>query len=153
MSADVNGFIPVNAQMQSSNPNIYAVGDVTGGPALATTAIKQGKIAAEHSAGKATQYAPQALPQIAWTDPVIACAGLSLEQAQSAGYDVISERFPLAANGRALTLGQSEGFALVVAERESEVLLGAALAGPGAESIISEVALALEMGATLADLA
>lgn len=153
VETDERGFIPVNAFMQSNNPNVYAVGDITGGLPLATTAIKQAKVAAEHIAGKATQYAPQAIPQVAWTDPVLATVGLTTEAAKAAGYDVITARFPLAANGRALTLDNSDGMALVVAEKDSEVLLGVTLVGVGAESVIGEAALALELGATLTDLA
>jgi dihydrolipoamide dehydrogenase len=150
---DERGFIPVNAQLQTSNPNIYALGDVTGGPPLATVAIKQAKVAAEHLAGKAVEYAPQALPRVAWTDPPIASVGLTAAEAEAAGYEVMTGRFPLAANGRALTLDAADGLALIVAERASGVLLGVTLVGAGAEVAIGEAALALEMGATLTDLA
>ena len=121
--------------------------------ALAHCAIKQGKVAAEHIAGQAVEYAPQALPQVVWSDPQIASVGLTEAAAQAAGYDTISERFPLAANGRALTLNTNAGFAHVVAERDSGVILGVTLVGEGAETAIAEAALALEMGATLIDLA
>jgi dihydrolipoamide dehydrogenase len=153
VESDAAGFIPVNDCMQSSNPAIYAVGDVTGGLPLATLAIKQAKVAAEHLAGRPAQYAPQAIPQVAWTDPPLAAVGLTADEAQAVGYEVVTARFPLAANGRALTLDAAEGFALVVAEQDSEVLLGVTLVGAGAEILISEAALALEMGATLTDLA
>jgi len=153
VTTDARGFIPVNDRMQTSNAKIYAVGDVTGGPPLATLALKQAKVAAEHLAGRPAQYAPQAIPQVAWTDPPIAAVGLTAAEAQAVGYEIVTARFPLAANGRALTLDAAEGFALVVAEQGSEVLLGVTLVGGGAEVLISEAALALEMGATLTDLA
>lgn len=147
------GFIPVNDRQQTANPAIFAVGDVTGGPALAHIAIKQGKVAAEVIAGLPARFEPQAVPRVAWTEPQVAAVGLTATQAQVLGYQVVSGRFPLGASGRALSLGQSEGFALTVAEAGSEVLLGVTLVGPQAETLIGEAALALEMGATLTDLA
>ena len=155
--ADVNldecGHIIVNDRMQSSNPAIYAVGDVVGEPALATVAFKQGKVAAECIAGRPAQYAPQAIPRVAWTDPQVASVGLSAAEAEAMGYKVVTGRFPLAANGRALTLNAGEGFVLTVADQENEVLLGITIVGVQADSLIGEAALALEMGATLTDLA
>ncbi len=153
VGVDENGYILVNDQMQSSNPAIYAVGDVSGGAALAHIAIKQGKVAAESIAGKAAQFAPQAIPRVAWTDPQVATVGLTDKEAKAAGYKVFTGRFPMAANGRALTLNEGEGFVQTVAEEESEVLLGVTIVGAQAGSLIGEAALALEMGATLTDLA
>jgi dihydrolipoamide dehydrogenase len=150
---DSCGFIRVNARMQTSNPAIYAVGDVTGGPLLAHVAIKQAKVAAESMAGLPAQYAPQAVPQVVWTDPPVASVGLTPAEAEAAGYKVVSGRFPLAANGRALTLDGAEGFIQTVAEKESGVLLGVTIVGTRAASLIGEATLALEMGATLTDLA
>jgi dihydrolipoamide dehydrogenase len=153
VETDAQGFISVNDCMQTSNPVIYAVGDVTGGPPLAHVAFKQGKVAAEHIAGLPTAYAPQAVPRVAWTDPQVAAVGLTATEAEAMGYKVATGRFPLAANGRALTLNTNQGFVQVVAEQESELLLGVTIVGPGAETVIGEAALALEMGATLTDLA
>jgi len=150
---DEAGFIPVNDRLQTNNPAIYAVGDVTGGLPLATLAIKQAKVAAEDLAGRPVQYAPQAIPRVAWTEPEVASVGLTAAEAEAEGYPVVTGRFPLAANGRALTLGAAEGFALVVAEQATGVLLGVTLVGQGADILIGEAALALEMGATLIDLA
>jgi len=150
---DEQGYILVNDQMQTSNPAIYAVGDVTGGPPLANVAIKQAKVAAESLAGRPAQFAPQAVPRVAWTDPQVAQVGLTAAEAEAAGYVVQSGRFPLAANGRALTLDAGEGFVQTVAEQESGVLLGMTLVGVRAGSLVGEAALALEMGATLIDLA
>jgi dihydrolipoamide dehydrogenase len=150
---DEAGFIRVNDRMQTHNPAIYAVGDVTGGLPVAYTAIKQGKVAAEHLAGRPAQYAPQAVPRVAWTDPPVAAVGLTAAEAEAAGYKVVTGRFPLAANGRALTLNAGEGFVQTVAEQDSEVLLGVTIVGAQAATLIGEAALALEMGATLTDLA
>ncbi len=147
------GSVLVNDRMQTSNPAIYAVGDVTGGPPLANIAIKQGKVAAESIAGRPAQYAPQAIPRVAWTDPQVAAVGLTATEAKAAGYKVMTGRFPLGASGRAITQNAAEGFVQTVAEKENEVLLGVTIVGPQAESLIGEAALALEMGATLVDLA
>lgn len=153
VQVDEQGFIRVNDCMQTSNPRIYAVGDVTGGPFLANIAMKQGKVAAEHLTGRPAQYAPQAVPRVAWVDPQVAMVGLTMAEAEAAGYRAITSRFPLAANGRALTLQANQGYAQVVAEQDSEILLGVTIVGPEAETLISEASLALEMGATLTDLA
>jgi dihydrolipoamide dehydrogenase len=150
---DEDGFIRVNDRMQTSNPAVYAVGDVAGGLPLASLAFKQGKVAAESIAGRPAQFAPQAVPRMAWTDPQIAAVGLTADQAEAAGYDVVTGQFPLAANGRAITLNAAEGFVQIVAERQHEVLLGVTIVGAQAGSLIGEAALALEMGATLTDLA
>jgi dihydrolipoamide dehydrogenase len=153
VDTDECGFIRVNERMQTSNPAIYAVGDVTGEPLLAHVAIKQAKVAAESMAGLPAQYAPQAVPQVVWTDPPIASVGLTAAEAEAAGYEVASGRFPLAANGRALTLDGAEGFVQTVAEKQSGILLGITIVGARAASLIGEATLALEMGATLTDLA
>lgn len=153
VKTDDQGYVLVNDQLQTSNPAVYAVGDVTGGPPLAHVAIRQGKVAAESLAGQPAQFAPQAVPRVVWTEPQLATVGLSAAQAKNAGYQVITGRFPLAANGRALTLGDSDGLVQTVAEAGTEVLLGVTIIGPHAETLIGEAALALEMGATLTDLA
>lgn len=153
VETDACGFIQINDRLQTSNPAIYAVGDVTGGPPLASVAIKQAKVAAESIAGLPAQYAPQAIPQVAWTDPPVAAAGLTAAAAEAAGYEIVTGRFPLAANGRALTLDAGEGFVQTLAEKKSGVLLGFTIVGARAASLIGEATLALEMGATLTDLA
>ncbi len=148
-----NGSIAVNSMQQSNIPHIYAVGDCTGGRALATIAIKQGKVAAESLSGQRVQFAPLVTPLVVHTTPELATVGYTAEDATHAGYNVVSGRFPLAANGRALTLGTDAGVALVVASADDGVLLGATLVGPRAGDIIGQVTLAIEMGATLTDLA
>ena len=153
LTPDERGFIPVNDRLQSQNPAIYAVGDVTGGPPLATLAIKQGKVAAEAIAGLPVQYAPQAVPRVAWTDPEVAAVGLTAMAAEAAGYKAITGRFPLGGNGRALTLNAATGVVITVAEAETELLLGVTIVAPQASTLIGEAALAIEMGATLTDLA
>jgi dihydrolipoamide dehydrogenase len=153
VDTDEQGYIEVNDRMQTGNPDVYAVGDVTGGPPLAHVAFKHGKVAAEHIAGRPAQYAPQAIPRVAWTDPQVAAVGLTEAEAKAAGYSVITGRFPLAANARALSLNGAQGFVQTVAEQDNELLLGVTIVGPDAEALIGEAALAMEMGATLTDLA
>ena len=153
VKTDEQGRILVNEQMQSSNPTIYAVGDVTGGPPYAALAIKQAKVAAEAIAGLPVAYAPQAVPRVAWTDPEVASVGLTAQQAQELGYQTITGRFSLATNAHALTLNAPLSIVLTVAEERSQVLLGVTIIAPYASQLIGEAALAIEMGATLIDLA
>src|SRR2546421_1751084 len=151
-----NDGIAVNSMQQSSVPHIYAVGDCTGGSAggraLASVAIKQAKVAAEVLSGQRVQFAPLVIPQIVHTTPEIATVGYTTEEATHAGYNVVSGRFPLAANGRALTLGADNGVVLMVASEDDGILLGATMVGPRAGDLIGQMTLAIEMGATLTDL-
>jgi dihydrolipoamide dehydrogenase len=145
------GGIAIDSQQHTSQPHIFAVGDCTGGSsALAGWAIKQGKVAAEVLAGQRVQFAPMVTPLVVHTTPEIAIVG-SLETAGDDNAEIISGRFPLAANGRALTLGTDNGVTLVNASQDG-TLLGATLVGPRAGDLIGSLTLALEMGATLTDL-
>ena len=146
------GGIAVNSMQQSSVPHIYAVGDCTGGQALAGVAIKQGKVAADVIAGQRVQFAPLVTPLIVHTTPELATVGYSAQEAADMGYTTTTGRFPLAANGRALTLGSDNGVTLVVANADDEAVLGVTLVGPRAGDLIGQAALAIEMGATLTDL-
>jgi dihydrolipoamide dehydrogenase len=153
-----NGAIVVNSMQQSSVPHIYAVGDCTVGgtdiptAALASIAMKQGKVAAESVCGQRVQFAPLITPLVVHTTPELATVGYTAEEATKAGYTVVTGRFPLAANGRALTLGTDAGFAMIVANKDDGIVLGATLVGPRAGDLIGQAALAIEMGATLTDL-
>ncbi len=153
-----NGGIAVDTMQQCRDvtlrpsSHIYAIGDCTGGRPLASVAIKQAKVAAEVLAGQRVQFSPLVTPLVVHTTPELATVGYSAAEATHAGYNVISGRFPLAANGRALTLGTDNGVALVVANADDGVLLGATLVCPCAGDLIGQVALAIEMGATLTDL-
>ena len=146
-----NGGIAVNSMQQSNVPTIYAVGDCTGGRALATVAIKQGKVAAEVLAGQRVQFAPLVTPLVVHTTPELATVGYTAEEATRIGYNVKSGRFPFAANGRSLTLGTDNGVAMIVANADDDVVLGATLVGPRAGDLIGQATLAIEMGATLTD--
>lgn len=152
MKLTENFGIAVNTMQQTNVPHIYAVGDCTGGQALASVAIKQGKVAAEVIAGQRVQFAPLATPLVVHTMPELAAVGLTAEAAVQAGYSVITGRFPFAANGRALTLNADNGVAMVVADKDNGVLLGVTLVGPRAGDLVGQAALAIEMGATLTDL-
>ncbi len=153
ISLDDGGFIPVDNRMRTVNPTVFAVGDVTGLAATAEQAMKMGKVAAAQLGERPAEYAPQAVTKMVWTEPEIAMVGLTAAQAETAGYSVQTGHFPMAANGRALMLNGGTGSVSIVAEKESGVLLGATVVGPRAAEVIGELALALEMGATLTDVA
>lgn len=146
-----SGGIQVDTQQRTSQPAIFAVGDCTGGPALASRAIKQGKVAAEVIAGQRVQFAPLVMPLVVHTTPEIAMVGYTAEEASREHGQILTGRFPLAANGRALTLSTDNGVAQLLAS-EDGTLLGATLVGPRAGDLIGQLALAIEMGATLTDL-
>jgi len=137
---------------QSSVSHIFAIGDCTGGRALASIAMKQAKVAAEGLSGQRVQFAPLVVPLVVHTTPELAIVGYSAEEAAKAGYKIVTGKFPLAANGRALTLGTDNGVALLIANADDGTLLGATLVGPRAGDLIEQAILAIEMGATLTDL-
>jgi dihydrolipoamide dehydrogenase len=146
-------FIDVDDRLRTANPDIAAIGDVTPGPMLAHKASYQGKIAAESLCGMASAVDVAAIPAVIFTDPEIATMGLTEDAARAAGYDVVVGRFPFAANGRALTLGAEPGETVVVADRITGQLLGIHVVGSHASELLGEAALAVELGATLEDLA
>lgn len=153
VNADPKGYIPVNEKRQTNVLHIYAIGDVTGMPMLAHKASHEGIVAAEVIAGKHSAWDKRAVPGVIFTDPEIATAGLSEAEARARGHDVKVGRFPFAASGRAMTTRDPEGFVKIVADAKTDVVLGVAVVGPEASDLISEAALALEMGATLEDIA
>jgi dihydrolipoyl dehydrogenase len=152
LEIDANGGIKVNSMQQSNVAHIFAIGDCTGGRALASIAMKQAKVAAEVLSGQRVQFAPLVMPLVVHTTPELSTVGYTAEEASKAGYNIVTGRFPLAANGRALTLGNDNGVALLVANAGDGILLGATLVGPRAGDLIEQVVLAIEMGATLTDL-
>jgi dihydrolipoamide dehydrogenase len=153
VKTDASGFIQVNSQMQTNVPGIYAIGDVVGQPLLAHKASKQGIVAAQVICGQASAADFKAIPSAIWTDPEIATVGLTEAEARKKGYDPIVGKFPFTALGRAMAVGETDGFIKVVARRESEQILGVHMVGADVTDLISEAALAIEMGATLDDLA
>jgi len=152
VKVDEHDAIIVNTMQQTSIPHIYAVGDCTGSTQLASVAIKQGKVAAEVMCGQRVQFAPLTIPLVVHTTPELATVGLTVDAAKREGYTVKTGRFPLAANGRALTLNADNGVAMIVANAENDALLGATIVGPHVGDVIGQMSLAIEMGATLTDL-
>jgi dihydrolipoamide dehydrogenase len=149
---DPAGGIHADRQQYTSQARIFAVGDcASGSPLLASRAIKQGKVAAEVIAGQRVQFDPLVTPLVVHTTPEIALVSSSARETGQDGAQVISGRFPLAANGRALTLGVDSGLALLNASADG-TLLSATLVGPRAGDLLGQISLALEMGATLTDL-
>jgi dihydrolipoamide dehydrogenase len=153
VALDAKGFVEVDAQYRSRVPSIYAIGDLAGPPLLAHKASKEGEIAAEAIAGKKSARDWVAMPGAIFTDPEVGTVGLSEEQARAAGHAVITGKFAFAALGRAIAIDHTEGFVKVVADQESKLLLGVTICGPEAGDLIAQAALALEMGATVEDVA
>lgn len=150
---DAHGFIPVDDQMRTTLPHVFAVGDVVGQPMLAHKAVHEAKVAAEVACGHKVAFAPRSIPSVAYTDPEIAWAGLTTTEARVRGISVKTAVFPWAASGRSLSLGRSEGLTRLVIEPESGRLLGIGITGPHAGELLAEGVLAIEMGAVAADLA
>lgn len=153
VSLTENGFIQVDEQRRTSIPQIYAIGDITGPPLLAHKAMREGVVAAESIAGSPSTFEPKAIPNCVFTQPEVATVGLSEEEAKNRGYEVAVGKFPLAASGKALVLGDTGGLAKVVADRKTDLLLGLHLLSPEASSLIGEGVLAIEAGASAEDLA
>ena len=153
VQTDPRGYIVTNEKMQTNVPGVYAVGDVRGPPLLAHKASKEGMVAAECIAGLPSAADWKVIPDAVFCDPEVASAGLTEAKAAEAGYKVKRSRFPFAALGRALSAGEPEGFVKVVSKEDDGLVLGVQIVGPEASNLISEVALAIEMGATVEDIA
>lgn len=153
LSTDQNGFIPVDSKGQTNRPGIYAIGDVAGNPMLAHKSTREAEMVAEVIAEVRSEVDKLIVPAVVFTDPELATVGLSEKEAERQGYEVAVGRFPFAASGRAITTLETEGFIKVVAEKQSNRLLGLHIVGPEASDLISEGALALKMGGCLEDIA
>lgn len=147
------GLIKVDQQSRTSVSNIYAIGDIVPGPPLAHKASYEGKVAAEAISGEASAVDYLVIPAVCFTDPELATVGLTDEQAIAEGYEIVSAKFPFAANGRALALNETDGFVKLVSRKSDGLLLGAQVAGAGASDIIAELGLAIETGMTAEDMA
>jgi dihydrolipoamide dehydrogenase len=147
------GVVPVTAEQRTNVPHIFAIGDITPGPWLAHKASHEGLVAAEVIAGRKAGADWQVVPAVIFTDPEVATAGLTEAEAKAKGIEVLVGKFPFAASGRALSTGESEGLVKVVADKATKVVLGVHIVGPEASDLISEAALAIELGATLEDIA
>ncbi|MCS6914747.1 MAG: dihydrolipoyl dehydrogenase [Myxococcales bacterium] len=150
---DERGFIVVDRQQRTNVPGLYAIGDVCGQPMLAHKASREAEVAAEVIAGHKAEMDAVAIPAVIFTDPEIASVGMTAAQAESAGHKVVVGKYSFAAHGRALTALETDGFVKVVADADTRQVLGLHIVGPGATDLISEGALALEMGSYLPDLA
>ncbi|MBM4016409.1 MAG: dihydrolipoyl dehydrogenase [Planctomycetes bacterium] len=154
LAADAKGFVAVDAQRRTKAARVWCIGDLAGQPMLAHKASHEGLVAAAAIAGdKAAAYDPVAVPAVIFTDPEIASVGLTETQAKEKGHAVVVGKFPFAASGRAMTRGETDGFVKVVADAKSDVVLGVHMVGPDVSELIAEAGLALEMGATVRDLA
>lgn len=153
LELDERGLIKVDHQGRTSIPNIFAIGDVVPGLALAHKASYEGKIAAEAIAGLTSVVDYKVIPAVVFTDPECSSVGLTEKEAKDKGYKVKAGKFPFAGNGRAVSLNSPEGFIKIVANSENNLVLGAQIVGIEASNLIAELGLAIEMGATLEDIA
>jgi len=147
------GFVVVDEQRRTSDPKIFAVGDLAGEPMLAHKAFREGKVAAEAIAGEPSAFDVRAIPAVVYTDPQVAWAGLTEEQARKQNRPVRIERFPWKFSNRAITMGVPEGLTKIIADKETGRVLGVGISGRNTEGLISEGVLAIEMGALVQDMA
>ncbi|WP_332897746.1 dihydrolipoyl dehydrogenase [Haladaptatus sp. CMSO5] len=152
LEPDEKGFLQTDDQCRTDVGHIYAIGDVAGEPMLAHKASKEGHVAAEVIAGEPSALDYQAIPAAVFTDPEVGTVGMTQDEAKDAGFEPAVGKFPFMASGRALSTGHSDGFVRVVADEESGFILGGQIVGAEASELIAELALAIEMGATLEDL-
>jgi dihydrolipoamide dehydrogenase len=152
VAVDERGFIADDAQRRTNVPHIFAIGDVVGEPMLAHKATHEGKVAAEVIAGENVAFEPRGIPSVAYTDPEVAWIGLTETQAKADGIAFEKGTFPWAASGRALGLGRDEGLTKLLIDPETRQVLGAGMVGPQAGDLVSEAALALELGADAEDI-
>lgn len=146
-----DGFVKTDERMQTTDENIYCIGDAAGQPLLAHKAYREGKVAAEVAAGEAEAMDNQYIPKVIYTDPEIATVGLNPDEAEEEYGEIMVGKFPFSASGRSLSTNQEDGFVRVVASGD-EKLLGVQIVGPRASDIVSEATLALEMQAYLDDI-
>ena len=149
---DDRGIIEVDNQMRTNVPHIFAIGDLAGGPMLAHKATHEAKVAAEVVAGEKSYFDARGIPSVAYTDPEIAWVGLTELDAKAQGIAYEKAQFPWAASGRALSLGRPEGFTKLLFDKKTKRLLGGAIVGVNAGDLISEIGLAVEMGADASDI-
>jgi dihydrolipoamide dehydrogenase len=153
VAIDKKGFVTVDKKLRTNVPGIYAIGDVAGQPMLAHKASKEADVVAEVIAGKNAEMDSHIIPAVIFSDPEVATVGMSQAEAEKAGHKVRVGKYSFGGLGRAMTQAETDGFVKVVADAETEQVLGVHIVGPGASDLISEGALALEMGAYLPDLA
>jgi dihydrolipoamide dehydrogenase len=154
IAIDERGFVKVNAQRKTNIPNIFAIGDVACQPMLAHKASYEGVMVAEIISGQNRVYDAKTVPSVIFVEPEIAAAGWTEDECRANGHqDLMINKFPFAANGRAVSILETDGFVKMIADAKTHVLLGVHIVGPEASNLISEAALAIEMGARLEDVA
>jgi dihydrolipoamide dehydrogenase len=152
VQVDPRGFIAVDRQQRTNVPHIFAIGDIVGQPMLALKATHEGKVAAEVAAGQKRAFDARVIPSVAYTDPEIAWAGVTETEAQAMGRKLGKGLFPWMASGRSLALNRDEGFTKLLFDPDTRRVVGGGIVGSHAGELISEVALAIEMGAEAADI-
>lgn len=150
---DEKGLVKIDKQCRTNIDNIYAIGDIVAGPPLAHKASYEGKVAAEAISGGKSQIDYLAIPAVAFTDPELATVGYTEKEAKDAGYEIKVAKFPFAANGRALSLNDSDGFMKLITRKDDGLIIGGQIAGPNASDMIAEIGLAIEAGMTAEDIA
>lgn len=146
------GFINVDTQQRTNVPHIYAIGDIVGQPMLAHKAVHEAHVAAEVIHGEKAFFDARVIPSVAYTDPEVAWVGMTEEEAKKEGIAIEKGHFPWQASGRAIANARDEGFTKLIFDAESKRILGGTIVGTGAGDLISEVALAIEMGADAVDI-
>jgi len=146
------GFIPVDRQMRTNVPHIFAIGDIVGNPMLAHKATHEGKLAAEVASGEKKEWVARVIPSVAYTNPEIAWVGVTETEAKAKGLKVGVAKFPWAASGRAIGIGRTEGFTKLIFDEETHRIIGGAIVGVHAGDLLAEIGLAIEMGAEAEDM-
>jgi dihydrolipoamide dehydrogenase len=152
VNVDARGFIPVDRRMQTNVAGLFAIGDIAGAPMLAHKAVHEGHVAAEAAAGKPSQFDAQQIPSVAYTDPEIAWTGRTEDELKAEGRPFEKTVFPWAASGRAIAMARDEGFTKLLFDPESHRVIGGGIVGTHAGDLISEISLAIEMGADATDI-
>ncbi|MCA9163035.1 MAG: FAD-dependent oxidoreductase, partial [Planctomycetales bacterium] len=150
---DQRGFVVCNRRQETDDPHIYVIGDAAGEPMLAHKATHEGRVAVEVILGKPAEFDKRAIPAVVFTDPEIAWAGLTEEQAKREDRAVSVEMYPWAASGRAQAIGRTDGLTKWLIDPDTNRVLGCGMVGPGAGELIAEAVLAIEMGCEARDLA
>lgn len=153
VEVDQRGFIKVDGNFKTTAPRIFAIGDVIGNPMLAHKALHEGSVLADQLAGKPAVFEPRAIPAVVFTDPEIAWAGVTEQEAKDKGLDIVVKKLPWAASGRAVAIGRTDGVTKLIFDKATQRLIGAGMTGPHVGEMISESVLAMEMGAVAHDMA
>jgi len=152
VQVDERGFVPVDKQMRTNVPHIFAIGDIVGQPMLAHKAVHEGKVAAEVIAGHETEFVAMVIPAVAYTDPEVAWVGVTETEAKAKGIEIERGAFPWAASGRALSIGRTEGLTKLILDKATGRAIGAGIVGSNAGELLAEAVLAIELGAVAEDI-